>query len=125
MIVYKVVSRRSGSYIVDGCSMYYCEYKKGITTFPCDSRLPLLAFETRTQAQLFLHVRQGRILRCRARRTRNQKHLLLKVFVARDYPIHVEDLVNILRSPEYCSRCFDPRVKFPGTVFCDSITPLE
>ena len=120
MLVWKVVKKGRTSAIMNGPLTVH--YSKGLTVKSKNRRLPLFAFKTLEDASKMvsgLDTSDLFIIKCKATRSRSKIKKLVDVFYDESYS--VDDLLHMLSN----DLTFDLFERYPGSVLCSSITPLE
>ena len=121
MLVWKVVKQDRTSVIMNG--QLTMHYSKGLTVKPKDRRFPLFAFKTLKDAKKMvtgLDMPDISIIKCEATRSRSKIKKLARLAYRKSYS--VDDLLHILSENLYT---FDLFKRYPRTMLCSSITPLE
>ena len=121
MLVWKVVKQDRTSVIMNG--QLTMHYSKGLTVKPKDRRFPLLAFKTLEDARkmvIGLNTPDLSIIKCEATRSRSKIKRLARVFY--DISYSVNELLDILSKNLNTFALFE---RYPATILCSSITPLE
>ena len=121
MLVWKVVKKGRTSAIMNGSLTVH--YPKGLTVKSKDKRFPLFAFKTSEDARkmvLGLDTLDLFIIKCKATRSRSKIKRLARVFY--DISYSVNELLDILSKNLNTFALFE---RYPATILCSSITPLE
>ena len=120
MLVWKVVNQDRNSAIMNGSLAVH--YSKGLTVKSKDKRFPLFAFKTPEDAIKMvsgLDMLHLFMIKCRATRSRSKIKKLVCLFEDESYS--VDNLLDMLLN----DLTFDLFERYPGTMLCSSITPLE
>ena len=123
MLVWKVVKKDRNSAIMNGSLTVH--YFQGLTVKPKDKRFPLIAFKTLEDARKMvsgLDILNLSIIKCRATRSRSKIKKLVEASVFYDKNYSADNLLYIISNDFYT---FDLFERYPGSVLCSSITPLE